>query len=1029
MLTFSPPVDSNQRPLMIDYSDRISEKIEFLKKSDNPDQSKIDIYEYQLEINRHNSKKVPDGDVKRRYIVSCKDKECFEKIHSLLTEHSDEENIPCECITCCDSTDHSEKSATYLLTISEVEKINLRDEVQTVSIDSGYYRDSFRVFGEDIFTSQEPFSKFSRYEYGGEEISNKNYRNFSGSDIGTQITPSSPNSDDRHRTGYQLLRLKENNDPWINNSQTVIETELEQYGDGSGVDIIVNDDGCWIGHIEFANNITSQNNPQNYVGGNVLPGNGTCDVLDLVLDSPYYIDPDWFNADPDQRLMTRWDGTTVPREAAAKTWWRNASERSSNFSGIGTVDVNPYYTREQATGSIAKTPGFTYAGSLSGYYGGCYHGTSVASQAFGRTHGWAYNANKWTLQKLTTTLGAEYGIISETNHWDIIKIFHKNKPINASEGNRNPTIVNNSWRGGVSVAGFSGKYYWFRPSSNTGSSPNSGQMTNLVSSHPAYLKSLYGTYYEVEPSFTYNASLLRANEAIDSGVIICCSSANNNQNIASYDSENGYNQDFLNYLSSSSSGGMYDDLYSSDLFGNYFYLTTNRRGYPQCAGRTIDYDSDGAVNIRYPVISVGGLDDNYDITGIGYSATDGKEHRSWYSAYGSGVDIFAPADGTMAAFQSGGNADQGSVRPSTGLSNRFDNTYNSYTSSQPFFDAGTTVLTNGLNMVQGTHNFSAAENTAWRINTSSANNGTVSSISLASIGPNVGIASTVPDQKDGLSHIFFKGQYYNGYWRVDIPWNISYCGVSTSRVYVSSSSGVFIRPTGGISPLDGVNLDASTSAYPDEGLLGAYISPSFSAINPSEEYNIPCILISNSENSCQRIIEYETGTTPNRKFYIRYEGNNDPHNGVLGSPTIIWEMIFYENIPAQIDVHIGPNSRYTQSRLVSYDWAFAGTSASCPIATGLLATKLQYNRTWNWRNLKQWINNQIAPVSSSNFYVGSDGVTANDDNWNDDHTLLGQSPKVLYDAKTNVYSPQFNYGNNTPVENKLKMTKLQFKNK
>ena len=32
------------------------------------------------------------------------------------------------------------------------------------------------------------------------------------------------------------------------------------------------------------------------VGGNVLPGNGYCDVLDVVLDGPYYIDPDWFTA-------------------------------------------------------------------------------------------------------------------------------------------------------------------------------------------------------------------------------------------------------------------------------------------------------------------------------------------------------------------------------------------------------------------------------------------------------------------------------------------------------------------------------------------------------------------------------------------------------------------------------------------------------------------------------------------------------------------------------------------------------------
>ena len=60
-------------------------------------------------------------------------------------------------------------------------------------------------------------------------------------------------------------------------------------------------------------------NPSDYTGGNVLPGDGYCDVLDLVLDAPYYIDPDWFDASPGTRLTTRWDGTTVPVESIARS--------------------------------------------------------------------------------------------------------------------------------------------------------------------------------------------------------------------------------------------------------------------------------------------------------------------------------------------------------------------------------------------------------------------------------------------------------------------------------------------------------------------------------------------------------------------------------------------------------------------------------------------------------------------------------------------------------------------------------------
>ena len=79
-------------------------------------------------------------------------------------------------------------------------------------------------------------------------------------------------------------------------------------------------------------------NPTNYVGGNVLPGNGTCDLLDVILDGPYYIDPAWFNSDP-ATLMTRWDGTTVPQEQSARAWWSDPTKRSAQFANIGTVSI------------------------------------------------------------------------------------------------------------------------------------------------------------------------------------------------------------------------------------------------------------------------------------------------------------------------------------------------------------------------------------------------------------------------------------------------------------------------------------------------------------------------------------------------------------------------------------------------------------------------------------------------------------------------------------------------------------------
>ncbi|GIQ98680.1 hypothetical protein CM15mP5_1150 [bacterium] len=74
-------------------------------------------------------------------------------------------------------------------------------------------------------------------------------------------------------------------------------------------------------------------------------------MLDLVLDAPYYIDKEWFEADTGNRLMTRWDGTKVPVESVARSWWSNSSNRSAAFSSAGTVTIPAAYTRANSNGS------------------------------------------------------------------------------------------------------------------------------------------------------------------------------------------------------------------------------------------------------------------------------------------------------------------------------------------------------------------------------------------------------------------------------------------------------------------------------------------------------------------------------------------------------------------------------------------------------------------------------------------------------------------------------------------------------
>ena len=99
---------------------------------------------------------------------------------------------------------------------------------------------------------------------------------------------------------------------------------------------MVADDGFWVAHPEF---VTTDDDPVGWSTGNILTWSGisttpgTCGVLDLVLDAPYYIDPDFFNNNT-SLLTQRWDGTTVPTDSAARSWWSDASQRSVGLSLI-----------------------------------------------------------------------------------------------------------------------------------------------------------------------------------------------------------------------------------------------------------------------------------------------------------------------------------------------------------------------------------------------------------------------------------------------------------------------------------------------------------------------------------------------------------------------------------------------------------------------------------------------------------------------------------------------------------------------
>ena len=579
---------------------------------------------------------VPTGaDDKKAYSIKCTSKDDWVFIHEELEKDGSlEDNIPDPAIVCPDKKEHSDTRATYMLTDAEAEDLRKHPKVVFVCIDYDVYPGNYHPDPKDITTGVKRFGRFNKTV--------SNYRAWNTAPSTPPTSQAGIGSTDKNRTGYQILRHTQKENPWdatstgvTGNDHLIIETEPKQLGDGTGVDAIVSDDGFWIAHPEF---VTTDDDPAGYVSGNPLTWSGistspgTCGVLDIVLDAPYYIDPDFFNADPLNRLTLRWDGTRVPVESAARSWWSDASQRSSKYSAIGTTSgISTFYTRARCNGSNTAKP--TNSSD---------HGTQCAGQVFGKNYGSAYNCNKWVLNGIGSNNAGING-----SQFDVQKLFHLYKPnydrhstgIGQTNPDKNPTLSSNSW-GYRSTSIHTTGYYWYRPSEIDGS-VNGVSYTS--GAEPAFFDR-YGAAGDlnrckgemVDSSVTFAGA-----ELSEVGVIFVCASGNSNQT-----QQSPGDLDYNNYWATSDSQPLSSSTHSE--FGLTCYNTINRRGWPQSLGKTTTGLS--TAGTEFPAINVGALDDAYSSTGYtSLTDSDYKEKIVSYSDRGTGIDAYGAADDTLTA--------------------------------------------------------------------------------------------------------------------------------------------------------------------------------------------------------------------------------------------------------------------------------------------------------------------------------------------------------------------------------------------
>ena len=546
------------------------------------------------------------------YVVTTHTKEQYDEISAeLMTSDSTPETIPDRAVDCTDARQHSDTRGEFSLTEDEATALQSDDRVKIINESYNRYPETYMPPPDEIKNQIWGTAK-DRWD-----TAYNNYQTWTDVSGNTRTEFSNVEPTINRTTALYRMQTKQN--PWktsTTNEVNPISSKVQQQGAGENVDVICADNGTWIAHTEFINKgVNNAVNPVDYKPGNVLDRSAYCDVLDVVLDGPYYIDPDWFNADPDNRLETRWDGTVVPTESAAQAWWRDSTQRSGSFAAFGNILVSTAYTRNNVHGSPSTLP---YDAD---------HGTQCASLIYGRTHGWAYNCNKWHLN----LYGSGYNVGSFEIGFDVQKIFHTYKPINPVFGTRDPTISSNSWGFRSSTKG--GSYYYFR---SDGAASYGG-----TSNEPNYISWLGATGDLGRwKSEMYDNSMTQAGDELTAAGVICVMAAGNSN-------QPQYNPDHPNYdnrISNNNTNTLYQDTFTE--FGYNVTGTTNRRGFPQHIGKTVSQTFEGNTTVKFPAINVGCLDD--DMT----NSYD-QDRKVNYSDCGNAIDFFAPGDGTLAAHYAG----------------------------------------------------------------------------------------------------------------------------------------------------------------------------------------------------------------------------------------------------------------------------------------------------------------------------------------------------------------------------------------
>lgn len=271
------------------------------------------------------------------------------------------------------------------------------------------------------------------------------------------------------------------------------------------------------------------------------------------------------------------------------------------ISDSGIQADHPEFQDAVGTSRVQQINWFTAAGlpgtqSANFYRDFDGHGTHVAGIAAGKTYGWAKNSRIYSLKVngLEGTGDAGTGI-SVTQCFDVIKLWHRNKPVDPVTGVKRPTIVNMSWGYSTSFTNILGGVYRTDP-----------WVGNTRRTDYGMIGQFDGTNYWTDvrvPDVDVDVQ-----EMLDEGIHICTAAGNSGQKVDSLD------------------GIDYANSFDKDIGGGEF--------------ETVYYHQGGSPHGNL-AINVGSTDTTV------FNAT--TEQKSTFSNCGAGVDIYAPGSNIMSS--------------------------------------------------------------------------------------------------------------------------------------------------------------------------------------------------------------------------------------------------------------------------------------------------------------------------------------------------------------------------------------------